>query len=115
MAQEGASRANKGPGADSLPMSVWGGREDVTLGLELGLRVSCPSATSAHSSSSLAILHLFTQRPFSLEACRSLHRWGSVWRACVTRRPGSARNFLDHSYIFWVPASVDGAPEGVTS
>lgn len=43
--------------------SVWVGRGNVTLGLELGLRVSCSSTRSAHSSS-LAIPHLFAQGPF---------------------------------------------------
>lgn len=55
--------------------SVRGGRENVTPGLELGLRASCPSTTPAHSSSS-AIPHLLAQGPFSLEPCWSLPMLG---------------------------------------
>lgn len=54
---------------------VRGGRENVTLGLELGLRASCPSTTPAHSSSS-AIPHPLAQGPFSLEPCWSLPMLG---------------------------------------
>lgn len=48
--------------------SVWAGRGNVTPDLELGLRASCPSTRSAHSSS-LPTPHLFAQGPFFLEPC----------------------------------------------